>query len=94
MPAFAARVGDVTTHGGFCVGPGCSNVLIGGMPAAVLGDMHTCAIPPPAHAPTASPFAFGSGSVMFCGRPALRVGDVCGCGAFVAIGCATVVIGG
>ena len=31
--ASAARVGDVTNHGGTIAGPGCATVMIGGMPA-------------------------------------------------------------
>jgi uncharacterized Zn-binding protein involved in type VI secretion len=89
----AARVGDLTNHGGTCVGPGVPTVLIGGMPAAVLGDQHICPIPPPAHAPTASPFLQGSPTVMIGGKPALRAGDICACGAAVAIGCPVVSIG-
>lgn len=90
MPA-AARVGDPTVHGGTVVGPGVSTVLIGGMPAAVVGDMHACPIPPPSHIPS-SPFVAGSGTVMISGRPALRASDSCGCGASVPVGCPTVVI--
>ncbi len=88
----AARVGDQTVHGGAVVGPGVSTVLIGGMPAGVLGDMHACAIPPPSHIPS-SPFTMGSATVMVGGRPALRVGDPAGCGASVAVGAPTVMIG-
>jgi uncharacterized Zn-binding protein involved in type VI secretion len=91
MPA-AARVGDPTVHGGTVVGPGVAIVMIGGMPAAVLGDMHVCAIPPPSHIPSA-PFVAGSATVMIGGRPALRAADACACGASVAVGCPTVVVG-
>ncbi len=90
MPG-AARVGDSTVHGGTVVGPGVATVLIGGMPAAVVGDMHACPIPPPSHIP-ASPFVAGSATVMISGRPALRASDSCGCGASVPVGCPTVVI--
>ena len=89
----AAKIGDVTNHGGTIVGPGVATVLIGGMPAAVVGDNHVCAIPPPAHVPTASPFPVGSGTVMIGGKPALRVGDACLCGAASAVGEPTVMIG-
>ena len=34
----AARVTDISNHGGTLVGPGAPTVLIGGMPAAVMGD--------------------------------------------------------
>ncbi len=92
MPA-AARVGDTTNHGGTITGPGVATVLIGGMPAAILGDMHTCAIPPPNHGPTISPFTLGSTTVLIGNMPALRVGDTCGCGAAPLIGEPTVLIG-
>ena len=39
MPGPAARVGDTTATGDTITGPGVPTVLIGGMPAAVLGDM-------------------------------------------------------
>ncbi len=92
MPA-AARVGDVSNHGGTIIGPGEATVLIGGMPAAVLLDMHTCPIPPPVHVPTVSPFPMGSATVLIGGKPAIRVGDTCICGASAAIGDPTVEIG-
>ncbi|MCI5142533.1 MAG: PaaR repeat-containing protein [Candidatus Electrothrix sp. ATG1] len=89
----AARATDTTTHGGIIVGPGVPTVLIGGMPAAVAGDTHVCAIPPPGHAPTSSLFPMGSTTVMIGGKPALRVGDTCLCGAGAAAGEPTVMIG-
>lgn len=88
----AARVGDVTVHGGTIAGPGVATVLIGGMPAAVMGDTHVCVIPPPTHV-TTTPFVAGSATVMIGGVPALRVGDSCGCGATAALGEPTVIIG-
>lgn len=91
MPA-AARVGDTTTHGGTIVGPGAATVLIGGMPAAVLGDNHVCVIPPPAHVPTVSPFPMGSTTVLIGGKPAIRTTDACICGAMAAVGAPTVLI--
>ena len=91
MPA-AARVGDTTAHGGTVVGPGVATVLVAGMPAAVMGDMHACVIPPPPHIPV-SPFVIGSATVLIQGRMALRAGDPCGCGAAVVVGSPTVVIG-
>ncbi|MBN1301240.1 MAG: PAAR domain-containing protein [Melioribacteraceae bacterium] len=89
----AVRVTDLSVHGGTVVGPGVSTVLIGGMPAAVAGDMHVCPIPPIVHQPTVSPFPMGSATVLIGGRPALRVGDICGCGATAAVGLPTVIIG-
>ena len=89
----AARVADVSTHGGTIVGPGVPTVLIGAMPAAVATDQHVCVIPPPVHAPTVSPFLMGSTTVLIGGMPALRVGDTCLCGASAAVGEPTVIIG-
>ncbi|HET8736305.1 MAG TPA: PAAR domain-containing protein [Pricia sp.] len=92
MPS-AARLGDISTHGGIITGPGVATVLISGIPAAVATDIHTCALPPNAHQPTVSPFPMGSVSVLIAGKPALRMGDVCICGAAAAIGDPTVQIG-
>lgn len=92
MPA-SARVTDLSNHGGAVTGPGVPTVLIGGLPAAVLGDLHVCVIPPPNHVPTVSPFTGGSATVLIGGKPALRITDACGCGAMVAVGAPTVQIG-
>ena len=92
MPA-AARVGDVSNHGGTIIGPGVATVLIGGMPAAVAGDTHICSLPPNSHQPTASVFPSGSSSVLINGMPALRTTDACICGAMAAVGEPTVMIG-
>jgi uncharacterized Zn-binding protein involved in type VI secretion len=90
----AARVTDPTGHPGTVTGPGVPNVLIGGLPAAVASDMHTCAMPPAAgpHPPT--PFPRGSATVLIGGRPALRMGDMAGCGAPIVAGAPNVLIGG
>lgn len=92
MPA-AACVGDLSNHGGTITGPGVATVLIGGLPAAVAGDLHACVLPPNSHQPTVSPFPMGSATVLIGGRPALRVGDSCLCGASAAVGNPTVMIG-
>lgn len=89
----AVRVGDASTHGGVVTGPGVPTVLIGGMPAAVAGDMHTCPLPPPAHVPTVSPFPIGSVTVLVGGKPLLRTTDACLCGAMAAVGAPTVIVG-
>ncbi len=89
----AARVTDQTGHPGLISGPGVSTVLIGGLPAAVLGAMHACSFPPPApHPPT--PIVKGSSTVLIGGRPAARLGDLAGCGAPIVNGCLTVIVGG
>jgi uncharacterized Zn-binding protein involved in type VI secretion len=95
MP-FAARITDLTVpaHPGVIAGPGVPTVLIGGLPAAVAGDIFTCALPPTAgpHPPNA--FSFGSTTVLIGGRPALRVGDLSACGAPIITGAFQVIIGG
>jgi uncharacterized Zn-binding protein involved in type VI secretion len=83
----AARVGDVTQHGSPLTGAGCPTVLIGGMPAWRITDVHTCPIPnapPPActgtpHGPSSNVTPIpdgGSGIVMIGGQPAARAGDI------------------
>lgn len=90
----AARVGDPTGHPGLIAGPGVAMVLIGGQPAAVIGDNHVCSMPPTVgpHPPT--PISLGSMTVLIGGRGAARVGDIAGCGAPIVMGLATVEIGG
>jgi uncharacterized Zn-binding protein involved in type VI secretion len=91
--ANALRVADSTNHGGTVVGPGVPTVNIGGMPAAVAGDMHVCVIPANTGHITSGPFIMGSSTVMIGGRPALRTSDTCLCGAAGAVGAPTVQIG-
>jgi uncharacterized Zn-binding protein involved in type VI secretion len=92
MPG-AARVGDPTVHGGVVTGPGVATVLVGGQPAAVVGDLHSCPVPPSTGHLPVSPFTAGSATVLVGGRPALRAGDPAGCGASVPVGAPTVLIG-
>jgi uncharacterized Zn-binding protein involved in type VI secretion len=92
MP-FAARLLDATNHPGMISGPGVATVLIENMPAAVVGDMHTCAFPPLAGPHPPNPILNGSATVMIGGRPAARLNDPCGCGAMIVTSAATVVIG-
>lgn len=89
----AARILDVTNHGGIVMGPGTPTVLVGGMPAAVATDQHVCSLPPVAHPLTVSPFPMGSGTVMIGGKPALRTTDTAVCGAMPVVGAPTVLIG-
>ncbi|GJG89721.1 hypothetical protein tb265_49020 [Gemmatimonadetes bacterium T265] len=90
----AARLGDPTAHPGVVAGPSTPNVLVLGAPAAAAGDVHVCMMPPDAgpHPPT--PFPSGSATVLVGGRPALRMGDLAGCGAVVVGGAPTVLVGG
>ncbi len=89
----AARVGDATAHPGTVTGPGVATVLIGGMPAAVVGDMHACAMPPTAGPHPPSPFEKGSTTVLIGGRAALRIGDASGCKAPIIAGEMSVLVG-
>lgn len=90
----AARTTDPTAHPGMLAGPGVATVLIGGMPAAVLGDNHSCAIPPTAGPHPVTPDSKGSATVLIGGQPAARLGDMSACGAPIVVGMPTVQIGG
>jgi uncharacterized Zn-binding protein involved in type VI secretion len=93
MPA-AARINDLTNHGGRVVGPGSANVKIGTMPAATM-DNHVCTIPANTGHVDSGNFVKGSTTVLINGKPALRVNDACVvCGAAPVIGLPTVIIGG
>lgn len=91
----AARMGDLTVHGGVII-IGCPTVLIGGQPAARVGDMHTCPLVTVLVPHVGGPVAMGSATVLIGGMPAARVGDVVTCVGppdAVAMGCPTVLIG-
>jgi len=96
----AARVGDMHTcpmqtpgtppipHvGGPIIGPGAPTVLIGGLPAAVMGDSCTCVGPP-------DTIVKGSAPVLIGGKPAARMGDTTAPGGSIVLGFPTVMIGG
>ena len=95
----AARLGDMHScpmvnpgtppipHvGGPITGPGAPTVLIGGLPAAVMGDTCTCVGPP-------DKIVLGSAGVFIGGKPAARMGDKCAHGGAITVGCPTVLIG-
>ena len=96
MP-FAARISDmhvcpmvtgVVPHvGGPILPPGSVTVLIGGLPAARVGDLCTCVGPPDS-------IIIGSATVLIGGMPASRMGDSTAHGGSIIIGCPTVIIGG
>jgi uncharacterized Zn-binding protein involved in type VI secretion len=96
----AARISDMHTcpmqtpgvppipHvGGPILPPGCPTVLIGGLPAARVGDLATCVGPPDS-------IIIGSATVMIGGMPAARMGDTTAHGGSIVAGCPTVIIGG
>jgi len=79
--------GVVPHVGGPVLPPGAPTVLIGGMPAAAVGDMCTCTGPPDL-------IAMGSSTVLIGGKPAARMGDSTAHGGTITLGCMTVMIGG
>ena len=73
--------------GGPILGPGTPNVLVGGMPAACLGDSCICVGPPDS-------IMKGSATVLIGNKPAARMGDNTAHGGSIALGCPLVLIGG
>nr|BFF39755.1 PAAR domain-containing protein [Tenacibaculum mesophilum] len=78
--------GVVPHVGGPILPAGEPTVLIGGLPAARVGDMATC---------TGSPdsIVMGSGTVLIGGMPAARMGDSTAHGGTIVLGEPTVLIG-
>lgn len=92
----AARMGDNTAHGGVIVA-GFPQVLIGGQPAARMGDMHTCPMVNGVVPHVGGPITLGSVTVLIGGQPAARMGDMATCTGppdTIVGGCPTVLIGG
>lgn len=84
-PALTVLVPHV---GGPITGPGVPTVLIGSMPAAVMGDMCVCVGPP-------STIIKGSMTVLVQSKPAARLGDsTAHGGTVIGPGMPTVMIGG
>ncbi len=93
----AARITDMHTcpmvtgvvpHvGGPILPPGAPNVLIGGLPAATLGNPVVCVGPP-------DTIIKGSATVLIGGKPAARMGDNTAHGGVIVLGFPTVLIGG
>lgn len=83
-PAVPAPIPHV---GGPIVGPGAPTVLIGGLPAAKLGDSLVCVGPPDS-------IIKGSATVMINNMPAARMGDTTAHGGSIVLGFPTVMIGG
>lgn len=97
MP-LAARINDMHTcpmvnpggvpHvGGPILPPGAPTVMIGGVPAARMGDMAICSGPP-------DTIIQGSATVLIEGMPAARMGDMTAHGGQIMVGSPTVMIGG
>lgn len=78
--------GPVPHVGGPILPPGGITVLIGGLPAARVGDLATCVGPP-------DTIALGSFTVMTMNMPQARIGDLTGHGGNIILGCFTVLVG-
>ena len=86
-PMVTPGVPPIPHVGGPILPPGCLTVLIGGMPAARMGDMATCVGPPDS-------IVKGSATVLIGNMPAARMGDSTAHGGAIAVGFPTVMIGG
>jgi uncharacterized Zn-binding protein involved in type VI secretion len=86
-PMVTPGVPPIPHVGGPILPPGCPTVLIGGMPAARVGDMATCVGPPDTIIPPGSP------TVLIGGMPAARMGDMTAHGGSIVLGFPTVLIG-
>jgi len=86
-PMQTPAVPPIPHVGGPVTGPGAPTVLIGGLPAAKVGDMVVCVGPP-------DTIAKGSATVMVMGMPAARMSDSTVHGGTIVMGFPTVMIGG
>lgn len=96
MPMPASRITDmhvcpmvtgIVPHvGGPILPPGAVTVLIGGLPAARVGDMCVCVGPPDA-------IVTGAFTVLIKGMPAAHLGSMTAHGGSVILGCPTVLVG-
>ena len=87
MHACPMTTGPVPPVGGPIIGPGAPTVLIGGLPAALMGDSAVCVGPP-------DTIAKGSATVLITNKPAARMGDSTAHGGTIVLGFPTVMIGG
>ena len=79
--------GIIPHVGGPVIGPGAPTVLIGGLPAARVGDMLVCVGPP-------DTIVVGAPTVLIEGMPAAFLGSGTAHGGTVVSGVPTVIIGG
>jgi len=85
-PMQTPAVPPIPHVGGPIIGPGAPTVLIGSLPAAVMGDNATCVGPPDS-------LVMGSTTVLLGGKPAIRMGDTSAHGGSIVAGLPTVLIG-
>jgi uncharacterized Zn-binding protein involved in type VI secretion len=85
-PMVTPAVVPIPHVGGPILPPGGITVLIGGLPAARVGDLAICVGPPDV-------IVLGSFTVLICGQPAARMGDLTAHGGTIVLGLPTVLIG-
>lgn len=93
MPA--CHITSQTAHGGI-VTVGCPTVLIGFLPAARIGDLHTCPMTTGPVPHVGGPFILGSPTVLVGEMPQSRVTDQLTCVGppdVAVMGCETVLVG-
>lgn len=86
-PMITPSVPPIPHVGGPVLPPGVPTVLIGSLPAAVVGTPCLCVGPPDV-------ISTGSATVMINGMPAARMGDSTAHGGSIMLGDLTVMIGG
>lgn len=79
--------GIIPHVGGPVIALPVTKVLTGMLPQAVATDKAICVGPP-------DMIAMGSATVLVANKPAARMGDTCGHGGTIVLGCMTVLIGG
>jgi len=85
-PMVTPGVPPIPHVGGPILPPGAVTVLIGGLPAARMGDMATCVGPPDV-------IVLGSFTVLTMGMPQARIGDMTAHGGAIVLGLPTVLVG-
>jgi uncharacterized Zn-binding protein involved in type VI secretion len=85
-PMVTPGVPPIPHVGGPILPPGGITVLIGGLPAARVGDMAVCVGPPDV-------IALGSFTVLTVGMPQARIGDTTAHGGKIVLGLPTVLVG-
>jgi uncharacterized Zn-binding protein involved in type VI secretion len=92
----AARLGDLTVHGGVII-MGSPTVLVNARPAARVTDMHVCPMITGLVPHVGGPIIKGSGTVLINGLPAARITDLATCIGpidVIALGSFNTMIGG
>ena len=85
-PMVTPGVPPIPHVGGPILPPGAVTVLIGGLPAARVGDMAVCVGPPDV-------IALGSFTVLTMSMPQARIGDTTAHGGKIVLGYPTVLVG-